>query len=201
MFGKMVLPLLGGSPSVWNTCMFFFQFVLLLGYLYAHFTTRWLTPNKQLILHIAVVSIGIAIIPLQLPEGWTPPESANPSLWLVLLLGTAVGIPFFAISTTTPLLQRWFSYTRHAHAEDPYFLYSTSNLGSLIALLSYPILVEPAFSVSQQSGIWSGGYVALIILLVCCGLFLRRKSDRPLSEKNSRDRKNRRRIFISKTSY
>lgn len=178
MFGKLVLPLLGGSPSVWNTCMFFFQFVLLLGYLYAHFTTRWLTPPRQLILHIAVVSIGIAILPLALPEGWTPPESANPSWWLVLLLGTAVGIPFFAISTTTPLLQRWFSYTSHAHAEDPYFLYSTSNLGSLIALLSYPILIEPAFSVQSQSWIWSGGYLGLIVLLVCCGLFLRRHRGR-----------------------
>lgn len=175
MFGKMVLPLLGGSPSVWNTCMFFFQFVLLLGYLYAYFTTRWLTPTKQLLLHVVVVSVGIAILPLTLRAGWTPPESENPSRWLVLLLGTSVGIPFFAISTTTPLLQRWFSYTKHSDSSDPYFLYSISNLGSLIALLSYPILVEPAFSVSQQSGIWSGGYYGLIVMVVCCGLFLRRQ--------------------------
>ena len=167
--------------------MFFFQFVLLLGYLYAHLTTRWLTPSKQLILHLAVVSIGIAMLPLSLSEEWTPPETGNPSLWLVVLLGTSVGLPFFAISTTTPLLQRWFSYTSHPHSHDPYFLYSTSNLGSLLALLSYPILIEPAFSVNGQSRIWSGCYLGLIALLVCCGLLLRRQGSRVPTTKHEEE--------------
>src|SRR5215471_3063020 len=143
MIAKLVLPLLGGTPAVWNTCMVFFQAMLLIGYAYAHAAPRWLGVRRQAILQVVLLGLPIFVLPLGLPEGWTPPGSANPIPWLLAFLGVAVGLPFFVLSTNTPLLQKWFADSGHTSARDPYFLYAASNLGSILALLSYPILIEP----------------------------------------------------------
>src|SRR5512144_3088075 len=108
MVGRMVLPLLGGSPAVWNTTMVFYQAVLLAGYAYAHFATRWLGVRRQAILHAVVVLSPLLVLPISVPHGWAPPTTQNPVPWLLLLLTVTVGLPFFVVSATSPLLQRWF---------------------------------------------------------------------------------------------
>jgi len=175
MMAKLVLPLLGGAPAVWNTCMVFFQVCLLLGYAYAHLTTRWLSVRMQAILHVLLLAAALVVLPLRIPGGWSPPASANPVGWLLLLLLVAVGLPFAIVSTTAPLLQRWFAHAESSRSQDakksePYFLYAASNLGSMVALLSYPLLVEPSLHLNFQSRYWSIGYGVLIGLIASCAL-------------------------------
>jgi hypothetical protein len=169
MVGRMVLPLLGGSPAVWNTTMVFYQAVLLAGYAYAHFTTRWFGVRRQAVAHAAVLLLPLLALPIAIPHGWTPPTMRNPIPWLLALLSVAVGLPFFVVSATSPLLQRWFSASGHRDAGDPYFLYAASNCGSLLALVSYPVLIEPHLRLSQQSRWWTIGYGALVVLTAVCG--------------------------------
>ena len=145
MFAKMILPNLGGTPSVWNVCLAFYQMVLLAGYVYAHVTPKWLGLRRQAILHVGLLLLVLLTFPIGLSERWTTPIAANPIPWMFWLLFLSVGLPFFIISTTAPLLQMWFTRTGHPSAKDPYFLYSASNLGSMVALLGYPFLVEPLF--------------------------------------------------------
>lgn len=163
MFTKYALPLLGGAPNVWNTAMVFFQGALLCGYAYAHLLSKALPPHRQALTHFIVLGLGALFLPLGLAAGWTEPDPEAPSLWLLGLLAASIGVPFFAISATAPLLQHWFSRTSHPHAHDPYFLYATSNVGSMLALISYPILIEPSFSLGAQSGWWSILYWALAL--------------------------------------
>src|SRR5204863_2536341 len=171
MLAKMVLPLLGGAPAVWNTCMVFFQACLLVGYLYAHLSTRWLSVRGQTIVQIALVTAALACLPLRIPAGWTPSAQANPVGWLLLLLAVAVGLPFVILSTTAPIIQRWFAHAGKDSAQpDPYFLYAASNLGSVLALLSYPLLFEPVFKLAYQSVIWTMGYGLLIALIAACAI-------------------------------
>ncbi|MGH6932355.1 MAG: spermidine synthase [Dongiaceae bacterium] len=165
MFTKMVLPLLGGSPSVWNTAVMFFQGVLLAGYSYAHFLTKLRSHRAQAILHLTVLAAATVCLPVVVAPGWTPPSDGTPILWLLGLLAYSLGLPFFAIAATAPLLQRWFVISGHESARDPYFLYGASNLGSLVALLSYPALVEPQLRLGEQSWGWSAGYGLLMILV------------------------------------
>jgi hypothetical protein len=174
MIAKMVLPLLGGSPAVWNTCMVFFQAALLAGYAYAHSATAWLRPRAQAALHAALLLLPLFYLPLAIPEAWARslPTGSNPSPWLLGLLLATVGLPFFLVSTTAPLLQRWFSTTDHPAAADPYFLYGASNLGSMVALLGYPLVVEPNLRLGRQADIWSAGYVLLIVLILACAAFV-----------------------------
>jgi hypothetical protein len=174
MFAKMVLPLLGGSPAVWNTAMMFFQAALLAGYGYAHLSTRFLQPRRQALLHMAVLAAAAISLPVMVPAGWTPPTATTPVPWLIGLLAVAIGLPFIAVSATAPLLQRWFSQSGHAAAADPYFLYAASNLGSLLALVTYPTLVESHLRLSQQSWAWTIGYGLLGLLVAACGLGMRR---------------------------
>ena len=170
MVGRMVLPLLGGSPAVWNTAMVFYQAVLLAGYAYAHFTTRWLGVRRQAALHAALLLLPLLALPIAIPRGWSPPTTHNPIPWLLALLTVTVGLPFFVVSATSPLLQRWFSTSGHRDAADPYFLYAASNFGSLLALVSYPVFIEPRLRLSQQSQSWAVGYGALVALTAVCGL-------------------------------
>src|SRR4029453_7007610 len=142
MFAKVALPWLGGSPSVWNTCILFFQTTLLLGYLYAHLSTRWLGVRRQIYGHVILVLAPLIVLPLT-AGGAPPPASANPVWWLLRTMTVRVGLPFFVVSTSAPLLQRWFATLPVPSARDPYFLYSASNLGSMIALLGYPFVLEP----------------------------------------------------------
>ncbi len=169
VFSRMVLPLLGGSPAVWNTCMLFFQAALLGGYLYAHLTTRWLAPRAQAVLHLALMAGAAVVLPVSV-AGAAPEGDASPIAWLLLLMATTVGLPFFVLSGTGPILQRWFSETGHPGAANPYWLYAASNLGSMLALLGYPVLMEPTLRLAEQSRVWAFGYGALALLLGACAL-------------------------------
>jgi hypothetical protein len=172
MVGRMVLPLLGGSPAVWNTTLVFYQTALLAGYGYAHVSTKWLGWRRQAVAHGVLLLLPLLVLPIGIPRDWTPPTAHNPIPWLLALLTVAVGLPFFVVSATSPLLQRWFSVSGHRAAADPYFLYAASNCGSLLALLSYPALIEPRLRLSEQSRWWAIGYVALVVLIAICGLGL-----------------------------
>jgi hypothetical protein len=174
MVAKMVLPLLGGSPAVWNTCMVFFQASLLAGYAYAHWSTKLLGLRRQAILHALITLSPLLLLPIAIRTS-DPPAHGSPIPWLLLTLALAVGLPFFLASTTGPLMQRWFAATGHAAAKDPYFLYAASNAGSLIALLAYPLLLEPTTAIQQQSWLWTFGYIALALLILACAAVIIRK--------------------------
>lgn len=169
LFGRMALPLLGGVPSVWNTAMVFFQAVLLLGYLYAHLITKFLTFRAQLAVHMLVIVTALFILPVSIGEAWRSPPADMPASWLLALLAVNIGLPFFAISANAPLLQRWFARTSHPDAKDPYFLYGASNLGSMIALLGYPLIVEQVLAVDAQSWLWTAGYMVLAVMICIAG--------------------------------
>jgi hypothetical protein len=183
MVGKMILPLLGGTPAVWSTCMVFFQAALLGGYAYAHATTAWLGIRRQTILHLALLAVPLAVLPLGVDAGRLPGGEANPVLGVLVLLSLSVGLPFFVVSATAPLLQQWFSHTGHRAARDPYFLYAASNLGSMLALLSYPVVIEPRLKLRDagwlaQTRLWTLGYLLLAVLIVLCAVAVRRSATR-----------------------
>jgi spermidine synthase len=174
MVGKILLPYLGGTPAVWNTCMVFFQGLLLGGYSYAHLLAGW-PKKRQVRVHTALLCAGlIPLLCLQfqiepLTRSFLPtPTEANPIPWLLGVLLLSAGLPFFAVSTTAPLLQRWFSTTNHSQAKDPYFLYAASNLGSMLTLLCYPLVLEPNMTIGQQSMGWILGYVVFLLLVLLC---------------------------------
>jgi hypothetical protein len=179
MFAKFILPLFGSTPAVWTGSMMFFQMALLIGYLYVHATTAWLGARKQAVLHLAVVLLPLLVLPLAVPaDEWAPSSEANPIFLLLGLLLVSVGLPFFAISTTNPLVQKWLADTDHPAASDPYFLYRASNLGSVIGLLGYPLLVERELTLDTQGIVWSVGYGLLLILVLASAVMLWR-SPRP----------------------
>jgi hypothetical protein len=163
--GKILLPVLGGSPAVWSTCIVFFQAVLLLGYLYAHVLSTRVAPQWQRPVHIGVLVIASVMLPMPIAIG--TPGGADPRWWALRALAGTVGMPFFALSATAPLLQRWFSRTTDPKAKDPYFLYATSNAGSLLGLLAYP-LVEPFATRSAQVSGWSVGFWTVAGLICAC---------------------------------
>ncbi len=172
LFGKLLLPLLGGTPAVWNSCMVFYQSVLFLGYLYAHLLGTRLKSNHQIIVHLAVISLSFLALPVGLPENLIPPTESNPTFWLFSTLALAIGLPFFVLSTTAPLIQKWFAHVGHKDSHDPYFLYAASNTGSLVSLLSYPFLIEPNWGLNAQQSDWTLGYVGLCLLIAACGFAL-----------------------------
>jgi spermidine synthase len=165
LFARMALPLLGGSPSVWNTALVFYQATLLAGYVYADVSTRILGVRRQALVHVVLLLAPLLVLPIGIAPGWMPPTDASPIAWLLMLLAAAVGLPFFVVSTTAPLLQRWFATTRHPSAADPYFLYATSNAGSFLALLSYPLIVERFVPLTVQGRWWTVGYVLFAVLV------------------------------------
>lgn len=171
MIGKMILPLLGGTPAVWNTCMVFYQAVLLAGYAYAHFSTSWLGARKQAALHLVFLLLPFLFLPLAVNPDLIK-GGENPILGLLLLLSRTVGLPMFVVSASAPLLQKWFADTSHPSAKDPYFLYGASNLGSMLALLAYPTVIEPNLRLGQQSIDWTIGYGVLAALTALCAVFL-----------------------------
>lgn len=172
LFARLILPLLGGSPAVWTTAMVFFQAALLAAYAYAHVSVRRLGSRRQARWHVLVLLLAFAVLPLHVPTGWTPPTQATPIFWVLALLTFAVGLPFFVVSSTSPLLQRWFGATTHRRAADPYFLYAASNAGSMVGLLSYPLWIEPHLTLPQQTRLWTWGYVGLVVLLLACAVGL-----------------------------
>jgi hypothetical protein len=169
MFAKMVLPQLGGSPAVWSVAIVFFQAGLLAGYAYAHLLTRHAPTRASLIIHLAVMVAATICLPLAIASGWGRPPSDGAALWLLGLFAVSIGLPFFALSANAPLLQAWFARSHHPRAKDPYFLYAASNIGSMLALLSYPFVVEPMTHLPQQRAAWSAGFVGLIVLIGACG--------------------------------
>ncbi|MGA7342042.1 MAG: fused MFS/spermidine synthase [Terracidiphilus sp.] len=189
MIAKMVLPLLGGTPAVWNTCLVFFQAVLLAGYLYAHASLKWLGRRTQIAAHLVLVLLPLLVVgllPPHLPPGWEPPTQSNPTGWILALLLIVVGLPFFALSATTSIMQRWFAESGHKDAADPYFLYAASNTGSVAGLLAYPFLMEPLLRLSTQSRLWSAGYTLFIVMTAVCALLAwswRRPAGSPAAEK------------------
>jgi len=186
LVGKLLLPLLGGSPGVWNTCMVFFQAVLLGGYLYAHRSTGKLGVRRQAIVHlgllvVVVVAFKAAIAatgsPVPVIPSLLPDDQDYPIFGLVAFLGVAVGVPFFVLSTTSPLLQRWFATTGHPSARDPYFLYAASNAGSLLGLLGYPLIIEPRLTLAEQQWMFAAGVGVYVGLVLVCATTIIRKKD------------------------
>jgi len=182
VMAKMLLPRLGGTPAVWNTCMLFFQVLLLAGYSYVLAATSRLGARKQAVLHGAILLLSCLYLPL-LFAGNTGSisETSNPALWVFVYLIGAIGLPVFLISTTSPLLQKWFT---HVSANDPYFLFAVSNGGSLLALLSYPLFLERAFTLSRQNQIWIVMYVVFLILTLACMFVLWRSSQSEKAEQS-----------------
>ncbi|NJO23381.1 MAG: fused MFS/spermidine synthase [Sphingomonadales bacterium] len=169
LFAKMVLPVLGGSPSVWAVAMCFFQAALLAGYVYAHLLIRFLPPRAGGFVHLTVFAVALVALPIGIPASWHEPPAGDPYLWQMSLFAIAIGPPFFAVAANAPLLQAWFARSGHPHAADPYFLYGASNLGSLIALLAYPVLLEPFAGLKTQAGIWTAGFIVLGLMIATCG--------------------------------
>ncbi|MFC3078066.1 spermidine synthase [Phenylobacterium terrae] len=166
MVAKLVLPLLGGSPSVWNTSIAFFQAALLAGYGYAHLLQRVSSVRRQAMIHAAALLVAALALPLRVSELAGPPSSEHPSLWLLAVLALSIGAPFAVLSATAPLVQAWHARVFRAQGgPEPYVLYAASNLGSLIALLAYPLIIEPTTTVQGQRYGWSLGYVAFALLM------------------------------------
>ena len=164
LIGKYILPWFGGGPGVWTTCMLFFQVLLLGGYAYAHFTSRWLKPRTQAIVHLVLLAAALVFLPITPSDVWKPQGGGNPTLQILVLLAVSLGLPYFVLSATGPLIQQWFS--RAKPGVSPYRLYALSNLGSLLALVSYPFFFETHFTRKIQAGLWAWGLVAYVL---CCG--------------------------------
>ncbi|MEM1372213.1 MAG: hypothetical protein AAGG72_08325, partial [Pseudomonadota bacterium] len=172
VFAKMVLPKLGGSPSVWAVAMCFFQAALLAGYCYAHALNRFAPWQYAPVIHLSVCLIALMALPFGLPAWADEPPTGNTYMWMVAVMTVGVGLPFFAASANAPLLQAWFTKSGHEHANDPYFLYGASNLGSLASLLAYPFLIEPLIGLEAQRTVWAWGFVLLLPLLGFCGVLM-----------------------------
>jgi hypothetical protein len=165
MVGKMLLPYLGGAAAVWTTCVLFFQLMLLLGYVYAHLLSRIPGLGKQMLTHLVVLLLPLAFLPIRFRPSSTESLSLHPSVQLLLLLVGSTAVPFFVISATAPLVQNWFSRSRHEASGDPYFLYAASNAGSLLALVAYPFIIEPGIGVAAQARLWTGVYGILFLMI------------------------------------
>jgi SAM-dependent methyltransferase len=178
MFTKMVLPRLGGAASVWSVAMVFFQTTLLAGYAYAHLLTRLVPGRASIIIHLVVLAGACFLLPLHIASGWGRPPQVGEAFWLLGLFTVSIGLPFFALSANGPLLQAWFVRTGHKDAKDPYFLYAASNVGSFLALIAYPVAVEPFVRLGDQTWLWTAGYYVLIALVAGCGFLMLRSPNR-----------------------
>jgi hypothetical protein len=162
LIARLILPWFGGTAAVWTTCMLFFQTVLLAGYAYAHATNTRLAPRGQALVHIALLAVAVALLPIAPHEHWKPLGQEEPVSHILLLLVATVGLPYFLLSSTSPLLQAWFSRTRPG--QDPYRLFAVSNLASMLALVGYPFVVEPYLGNQEQVWIWSVLFAVFALL-------------------------------------
>ena len=183
IIAKQILPWFGGSAAVWTTCLVFFQSVLLAGYAYADWTTR-LGPRRQAALHVGLLAASLLCLPILASGGWKPQGDEQPILRILLLLGATIGLPYFLLSTTTPLLQAW--YWRRFRSVVPYRLFALSNLASLLALLGFPVLFEPAFDLKALAWAWSFLFAAFAIL--CAGTAWISMNGFDAEEKSTRER-------------
>ena len=190
LIAKTLLPLWGGTPAVWNTCLLFFQSMLLMGYAYALASSRWLTLRAQAAVHVVLILL-IAIYlfrsPVQAPL-LTGLERQNPTVGVLQTLLLSIGLPFFIISASSPLFQSWFSRFQHHRAVDPYFLFAASNAGSLIALVAFPLVLEPSFGLNEQYKLWRVGFAVLVILTCAIALALRPLATVPIDARQYKER-------------
>ncbi len=164
LIAKIILPWFGGSAAVWTAAMLFFQVSLLAGYAYAHFLIARLNSRRQMQVHGALLLVSLGLLPILPNPSWKPEAAGDPTLRILILLAITIGLPYFLLSSTSPLLQAW--YVRHTGSKFPYRLFALSNFGSMLGLLSFPFLVEPNLTSRQQAWGWSGIYVAFVLL---CG--------------------------------
>ncbi len=188
MISKLLLPHLGGSPAVWNTAMVFFQSFVLLGYLYTHFSGKYLGTKRQVWLHIILLLVSLIWLPIALETNLSFSSSEYPISWIIVSLLLSLGLPFFLLATNAPLIQHWIANSNHPSAKNPYFLYSASNVGSLLALLSYPFIIEPVFGLSEQTFNWSFLYGLYVVLVVACAILLYRNYKPISNPDNSTDK-------------
>src|SRR3954470_2559813 len=168
MFGKFLLPTLGSTPQVWIASMLFFQAVLLAGYAYGHFLSARLTSRRAALVHVALVAVALVVLPVSVPGDVRPPATGNPVWWQLGLMAVTIGLPFFALASSAPLVQRWLARSAHRRAADPYFLYRASNAGSIAGLVAYPVVIEPLLGLDAQGRWWTAGYVVLVALMATC---------------------------------
>jgi hypothetical protein len=179
--GKYLLPWFGGAAGVWTACLLFFQVMLLAGYFYAHLSTRLLKPRAQVLLHLALLGLALTTLPIIPSDSWKPETAANPIVHILALLAVSVGLPYFVLAATAPLIQQWFS--RSFPHRSPYRWYALSNAGSLLALLSYPTIFENWFRRSTQAYLWSGGVgLYAIACIFCAAKVWRHKEAEPKPE-------------------
>lgn len=169
MFARMVLPLLGGAPAVWNTCLVFYQCALLVGYLYVHGVGQR-ALKLQVLLQLGLLAVAGIALPIAVRGGGAPPASANPIGWVLWILIVSLGLPFVVLATTGPLLQRWFSMLNDSTKGSAYSLFAASNIGSFVALLGYPMVVEPTLRLHTQSVGWTVGFGVYALLMAACGV-------------------------------
>ncbi|WP_461315343.1 fused MFS/spermidine synthase [Bradyrhizobium embrapense] len=168
----MVLPLLGGAAAIWSVAMVFFQSALLLGYAYAHLLSRTLSPGPSAFVHLGLLAMAAATLPIGIAQGFEAAPQQGLELWLLTLFAASIGLPFVALTATAPLLQNWFAASGHPRAANPYLLYAASNLGSFVGLLTYPFVVEPLFTLRTQILMWSLGYLILTTLIVAAAVIV-----------------------------
>jgi hypothetical protein len=166
LIGKYILPWFGGSPGVWTTCMLFFQVLLLGGYAYAHATSRHLRPRTQAVLHVVLLLAALATLPITPADHWKPQGAGDPTWRILALLAVSLGLPYLVLAATGPLMQEWFRRT--SPGASPYRLYALSNVGSLLALVSYPFFFEPRFTRAAQAAFWSWGLAAYAACAAVC---------------------------------
>jgi hypothetical protein len=184
MVAKMLLPQVGGAAAVWTTALLFFQSLLLVGYAYSHFIVTRLSLRWQIGSHLLLLALTVLSLPIQIVGSGTPTPGSNPITWVLITLLIRVGLPFFCLTTLSPLLQSWFVRTGHLHSSDPYFLYRASNLGSFTALVAYPIIIERFSGLEFQTRAWQIGYISLLILIILVSLKLWRSSTSTISHTN-----------------
>ncbi|HEY5041455.1 MAG TPA: hypothetical protein VIK53_05575 [Verrucomicrobiae bacterium] len=170
LIAKYILPWFGGAPSVWTTCMLFFQLLLLGGYAYAHFLARWFKPRTQAIIHLVLVAAALALLPIIPSDSWKPSDGSDPTLRILGLLLVSIGMPYFVLAATSPLLQHWFSRTHPGVS--PFRLYALSNVGSVLALLSFPVYFETHFTRTQSARLWGWALAAYAAGCIFCALKL-----------------------------
>jgi hypothetical protein len=176
MFTKMVLPLLGGAPTVWSIALVFFQATLLGGYAHAHLIVRRIPLGVGALIHLGTLAAAAAMLPIAVASGLGSPPTENIAFWLIGLFLASIGLPFAVLATTAPLLQSWFAASGHSRASNPYVLYAASNLGSFAGLFAYPTLIEPLLPLHTQARMWSAGFAAFALLVSTAGLAVTRRA-------------------------
>jgi tetratricopeptide (TPR) repeat protein len=170
LIGKYILPWFGGAPAVWTTCMLFFQMLLLCGYAYAHCSARWFKPRTQAIVHLILLAAALALLPITPADSWKPTDSGDPTLRILVLLLVSIGLPYFVLAATSPLMQHWFSRTNPGVS--PFRLYALSNVGSMLALLSFPVYFETQFTRTLQARFWGWGLAVFAVGCAACAVKL-----------------------------